>query len=250
MPEKSIDTQVNLVGPLRLICIKPFAIWPFSLQIQLAYRLLTLSQTSSCFSFFFFKHLGERSNFSFSQCFVPFLYARWRRDVLCDHLWQAGGVPHSLSGAYLQDYATYGYEILWVDRSYQGGVQCMWTVTLACLIFKLLPFVYFHTWILSRAYLQNYTSYGYEILWVDRSHQEGVQCIWTVTLACLFFELLPFVYFHTWILSGAYLQDYTSYGYEISWMVTTWGKTGIFCDNLPLLFEYWTDPEFCHVVSS
>ena len=41
---------------------------------------------------------------------------------------------------------------------------------------ELLPFVYFHTWILSGAYLQNYTSYGYEILWVDRSHQGGVQC--------------------------------------------------------------------------
>ena len=57
----------------------------------------------------------------------------------------ACGVPYSLSGAYLQDYASYGYEILWVDRSYQGGVQCTGTVTLACLIFELLPFVYFHT---------------------------------------------------------------------------------------------------------
>ena len=37
-------------------------------------------------------------------------------------------------------------------------------------------------------------------------------------------------------MSGAYLQDYTSYGYEISWIVITWGKTGVFCDNLPLLF--------------
>ena len=36
-------------------------------------------------------------------------------------------------------------------------------------------------------------------------------------------------------MSGAYLQDYTSYGYEISWMVITWVKTGVFCDNLPLL---------------
>ena len=39
-------------------------------------------------------------------------------------------------------------------------------------------------------------------------------------------------------MSGAYLQDYTSYGYEISWMVITWGKTGVFCDSLPLLFHY------------
>ena len=128
---------------------------------------------------------------------------------------QAGGVPHSLSGAYIQDYASYGYEISWVDRSHQGGVQCTWTVTLACLIFELSPFVYFHTIILSGAYLQNHTSCGYEILWVDRSHQVRVQCTWTVTLACLIFELLPFVYFHTWILLGAHLQNYTSYGYEI-----------------------------------
>ena len=152
-----------------------------------------------------------------------------------------------LSGAYLQDYISYGYEILWVDRSHQGGVQCTWTVTLACLIFELMSFVYFHTWILSGAYLQNYTSYGYEILWMDRSHQGRVQCLWTLTLACLIFKLLPFVlwversyqggvhctstvtlaclifkflpfvYFHTWILSRAYLQNYTSYGYEILW---------------------------------
>ena len=128
------------------------------------------------------------------------------------------GVPHSLSGAYLQDYASYGYETSWVDRSHQGGVQCTGTITLACLIFELLPFVYFHTWILSGAYLQNYTSYGYESLWVDRSHQGGVQWTWTVTLGCLIFELLPSVYFHTWILSGAYLQNWTNYGYEILWV--------------------------------
>ena len=56
---------------------------------------------------------------------------------------RAGGVPYSLSGAYLQDYASYGYETSWVDRSHQGGVQCTGTITLACLIFELLPFVYF-----------------------------------------------------------------------------------------------------------
>ena len=122
-----------------------------------------------------------------------------------------------LSRAYLQNYTSYGYEILWVYRSHQGVVHLTWTVTLACLIFELLPFVYFHTWILSGAYLQIYTSYGYKILWVDRSHQRGVQCTWTVTLAFLIFELLPFVYFLTWILSGAYLLNYTSYGYEILW---------------------------------
>ena len=100
-----------------------------------------------------------------------------------------------LSGAYLQDYTSYRYEILWVDRFHQGEVQCTWTLTLACLIFELLPFVYFHTWILSWAYLQNYTSYGHEILWVDRSYQGGVQCTWTLTLACLIFELMPFGFF-------------------------------------------------------
>ena len=123
-----------------------------------------------------------------------------------------------LSGAYLQNYTSYGYEILLVDRSHQWGVQCTGTITLADLIFELLPFVYFHTWILSWAYFQNYTSYGYEILWVDRSHQGGVQCTGTITLAYFIFELLPFVYFHTWILSWAYLQNYTSYGYEILWV--------------------------------
>ena len=40
------------------------------------------------------------------------------------HGGRAGGIPHSLSGAYLQDYASYGYETSWVDRSHQGGVQC------------------------------------------------------------------------------------------------------------------------------
>ena len=46
----------------------------------------------------------------------------------------AGGVAHSLSGAYLQDYASNGYETSWVDRSYQGGVQCTGTITLACFL--------------------------------------------------------------------------------------------------------------------
>ena len=54
--------------------------------------------------------------------------------------------------------------------------ECSAHVTFLCLFFELLPFVYFHTLILSGAYLQNYTSYGYEILSVDRSHQWGVQC--------------------------------------------------------------------------
>ena len=120
-----------------------------------------------------------------------------------------------LSGAYLQNCTSYGYEILWVDRSHQGGVQCTWTVTLACLIFESLPFVYFHTCFLSGAHLQDYAICGYEISWVDRSHQGGVQCKKTITLLCLIFELLPFVYFHTWFLSRAYLKNWNSYGYEI-----------------------------------
>ena len=51
----------------------------------------------------------------------------------------------SLSGAYLQNYSTKGYEISWVDRSHPGGVQCEGIITLACLIFEFLPFVVFHT---------------------------------------------------------------------------------------------------------
>ena len=50
---------------------------------------------------------------------------------------------------------------------------------------------------LSGEYLQNYSSYGYKISWVDRSHQEGVQCAGIITLASLMFQLLPFVVFHT-----------------------------------------------------
>ena len=55
---------------------------------------------------------------------------------------RVGGVPHYLSGAYLQDCASYGYETSWVDRSHQGGVHCTGTITLTCLIFELLPKLY------------------------------------------------------------------------------------------------------------
>ena len=207
-----------------------------------------------------------------------------------------------MSRAYLQTYTSYGYEILWVDRSYQGGVQCTWTSTLACLIFELLPFLFFfffHAWILSGAYLQNYTSYGGEIMWVDRSHQGGVQCTWTITLACLIFELLPFVffmlefcpvhifknilamvvkfwgwidlikgevqctwtltlaclsfelltfvYFHTWFLSWAYLQNYTCSSYEILWVdrshqggvQCTWTLACLIFELLPFVFCFF-----------
>ena len=57
----------------------------------------------------------------------------------------AGCVPHSLSGAYLQNYTSCGYETSWVDRSHEGRVQCTEIITLACLIFELLLFVVFHT---------------------------------------------------------------------------------------------------------
>ena len=61
---------------------------------------------------------------------------------------------------------------------------------------------------------------------MDRSHKGEVQCTGIITLACLIFELVPFVVFHTWILSGACPS------------FTTWGKTGVSCNNLPLLFLY------------
>ena len=38
------------------------------------------------------------------------------------------------------------------------------------------------------------------------------------------------------MLYGAYLQDYNSYSYEISWKVTTWGKTGVSCNKMLVLF--------------
>ena len=78
---------------------------------------------------------------------VPLLYACRRQDIimLSPRGGRAGGVPYSLSGAYLQDYDSYGYETSLVDRSHQGGVLCTGTLTLTYLIFELLPFVYFHT---------------------------------------------------------------------------------------------------------
>ena len=51
--------------------------------------------------------------------------------------------------------------------------------------------------ILCLEHISKTASYGYETSWVDRSHQGGVQCTGTITLTCLIFELLPFVYFHT-----------------------------------------------------
>ena len=83
------------------------------------------------------------------QHFLFFIHPL-RQDVLWDYTWlagggQVGGVPYSLSGAYLLNYTSYGYETSWVDRSHEGRVQCTGIITLACLIFELLPFVVFHT---------------------------------------------------------------------------------------------------------
>ena len=56
-------------------------------------------------------------------------------------------------------------------------------------------------------------------------------------ISCLLhFELLSFVFIiHEFC--PVHVSRTTSYGYEISWMVTTWGKTGVSFDNLPLLFN-------------
>ena len=54
---------------------------------------------------------------------IHFLHARRRQDVLCDRPHPGGQLASSsLSGAYLQNYTSYGYEILWVDRFHQ--MQC------------------------------------------------------------------------------------------------------------------------------
>ena len=58
----------------------------------------------------------------------------------------------------------------WIDLI-KGECSAHEPQLLVCLIFELLPFDYFHTCILSRACLKDCTSYGYEILWVDRSDQ-------------------------------------------------------------------------------
>ena len=91
---------------------------------------------------------GENADFVFfSLCFKMLTFYTPVEDgtYYGVQLWWVGGLPHSLSGAYLQDYASYSYEISWVDKSHQGGVQCTGTVTLACLYFELSPFVYLHT---------------------------------------------------------------------------------------------------------
>ena len=89
-----------------------------------------------------FENIMGKGENAGNQHFLLFIHPS-NMDVLCYHPWWAGGVPHSLSGAYA--YASYGYETSWMDRSHQGRVQCTRTITLACLIFELLPFIYFHT---------------------------------------------------------------------------------------------------------
>ena len=100
---------------------------------------LTLSQTNWCFNCLQFKSLEKtlrkveisRSKhfLLFQQCFLIY----WR---IFDHFYmpvkdgtyygttpgrRAGGrCLNSLSRAYLQDYASFSYEISWVDRSHQG----------------------------------------------------------------------------------------------------------------------------------
>ena len=105
---------------------------------------LTLSQTSpGCLQFKSFENTEAKGEIAHNEQFLLFICpSKTGRTTLSP---VAGVVPHSLSREYLQDYASYGYETSWVDRSHQGGVQCTGTITLACLIFELLPFVYFHT---------------------------------------------------------------------------------------------------------
>ena len=95
----------------------------------------------------------------YCNCHV-FLYARRRRDVVWDHPWQAGGwaASTSLSGAYLQNYSSYGYEISWVDRSHQGGVQCAGIITLASLIFLVIALCFFSYLNFVRSISPKYTS--------------------------------------------------------------------------------------------
>ena len=119
-----------------------------------------------------------------------------------------------LLGLYLNDYYRFGYEISGVYKSHWGEVHCTRTITLHCLILKLLPFVIFHTWILLGLYLKDYYRFEHETSGVYRSHWGEVHCTRTITLYCLILELLPFVIIHTWILCVTYLSDYKRYQHE------------------------------------
>ena len=54
----------------------------------------------------------------------------------------AGRVP-ILCPEHISKTASYAYEISWVDRSHQGGVQCTGIITLACLILSYCPLFIF-----------------------------------------------------------------------------------------------------------
>ena len=82
-----------------------------------------------------------------------------------------------------------------MDRFHQGEVLVTRMINLPGLFFELFPFVVFHTWIFSGAYLSNYISYDNETLWVDRSHQREIQCIKTLTLLGLFLSYFPWLFF-------------------------------------------------------
>ena len=62
------------------------------------------------------------------------------------------------------------------------------TITLFCIIKEVLPFVIFHTCILSRAKHKNNKGYQFEISSIDISLLREVQCIRTITLFCIINE--------------------------------------------------------------
>ena len=117
-----------------------------TLQNSIAHRLLKL------YRFFFFNPFPNKP-FCLRVCRTSLLKTLWEKEKLLitgnfSFLypsktgcimgstvagWRTGGwaASHSSSGAYFQGYASYSYEISWVDRSHQGGVRCTETVTLA-----------------------------------------------------------------------------------------------------------------------
>ena len=76
-----------------------------------------------------------------------FLYDRRRQDVFWDHTSECDGwvASSSLSGSYLQNYTSYGYEILLVDRSHQVWSALHMNLNSYLLNFGVIAFVYFHT---------------------------------------------------------------------------------------------------------
>ena len=108
----------------------------------------------------------------------------------------------NLLGLYFKDYNKFEHEISGVYRSHWGEVHCTRTTTIHFLILELLPFVIFHTWILSlsvtnllRLYLNDYYRFEHETSGLYRSHWVKVHCTRTITLHFLISELLSFVFF-------------------------------------------------------